>query len=200
MIENKVDKIRCAWSNADPLLTKYHDEEWGDIRHDDKVHYEYLIMEVMQCGLSWSLMLKKRDIFRKCFANFDFNKVALFTEDDIKSILKTKGMIKSYPKITAVINNTKVFLDIRKEYGSFDKYIWSFTCNKIIIFKSKQRITESKYSEYLSKDLRKKGCKFLGPTVLHSHLQAVGIIFSHHPNCWKYKKFFDNKPKNILYV
>ena len=194
------DLIRCLWSETSPEAIAYHDHEWGDIRHDDNVHHEYLVMEVMQCGLSWYLMLKKRPIFKTCFADFDFTKVALFSEKDVKRIMSTNGMIKSEPKIRAVIANTIVFLKIREEFGSFDKYIWSFSNNQIIIFKQDKRITQSEISIALSKDLKKRGCKYLGPTVLHSHLQSVGIIFAHHPQCWKYKQFFDKKYKNIIYI
>lgn len=192
--------IRCPWSEKTPEAIKYHDEEYGNIRHDDYVHYQYLVMEVMQCGLSWYLMLKKRPIFKQCFANFDFNKVVNFTEEDINRILSTKGMIKSDPKIRAIINNTKIFVKIREEFGSFDNYIWSFSNNRIIIFRSHKRITKCDISLALSKDLKKRGCKYLGPTVLHSHLQAVGIIFAHHPQCWKYKQFMGEAHTNIVYV
>lgn len=189
---------RCPWCESNELLRRYHDEEWGVIRHNDKVHYENLLMEAMQCGLSWNLMLQKREILRKCFADFDYHKVAQFTEADVQRILATEGMIRSVPKIRAVIGNTKVFLEIQKEFGSFDKYIWNFTDNQIIVFKGKH-ITQSEPSQKLATDLKKRGAKYLGPVVLHSHMQALGLIMAHSPECWRYKEFMSAKHSHILY-
>lgn len=194
------DLIRCPWSDTTPLYIRYHDEEWGNICHDDNVHYEYLVMEVMQCGLSWGLMLKKREIFRKCFSSFDCNIVANYTENDVKRILSTEGMIKSEPKIRAIIANSKHFLEIQKEFGSFDNYIWGFSDNNILIYKNRKGVTQNDISQLLSKDMRKRGIKYLGPTVMYSHLQAVGIIFSHSPQCWRYKRLMESCPKNIKYI
>lgn len=155
-------------------------------------------MEAMQCGLSWNLVLQKREILRQCFAGFDYNQVAQFTDADVQRILSTEGMIRSERKIRAVIGNTKVFRQIQQEYGSFDKYIWSFTDNKIIIFQDAQP-TQCDASRRLGEDLKKRGAKYLGPVVLHSHMEAMGLIMAHDPACWRYQEFMASKPENIIY-
>lgn len=189
---------RCPWCEANDLLRQYHDEEWGVIRHDDRVHYENLLMEAMQCGLSWNLVLQKREILRQCFAGFDYDQVAEFTDADVDRIMATEGMVRSERKIRGVIGNTKVFLDIQKEYGSFDKYIWSFTDNKVIIFRGEQP-TQCEASRNLAADLKKRGAKFLGPVVLHSHMEALGLIMAHSPECWRYREFMASRPENVIY-
>ena len=189
---------RCPWCEANDLLRQYHDEEWGVIRHDDRVHYENLLMEAMQCGLSWNLVLQKREILRQCFAGFDYDQVAEFTDADVERIMAAEGMIRSERKIRGVIGNTKVFLDIRKEYGSFDKYIWSFTDNKVIIFRGEQP-TQCDVSRKLAADLKRRGAKFLGPVVLHSHMEALGLIMAHSPECWRYREFMASRPENVIY-
>lgn len=189
---------RCPWCEANDLLRQYHDEEWGVIRHDDRVHYENLLMEAMQCGLSWNLVLQKREILRQCFAGFDYEQVAEFTDADVERIMAAEGMIRSERKIRGVIGNTKVFLDIRKEYGSFDKYIWSFTDNKVIIFRGEQP-TQCDVSRKLAADLKRRGAKFLGPVVLHSHMEALGLIMAHSPECWRYREFMASRPENVIY-
>ena len=155
-------------------------------------------MEAMQCGLSWNLVLQKREILRQCFAGFDYNQVAQFTDADVQRILSTEGMIRSERKIRAVIGNTKVFRQIQQEYGSFDKYIWNFTDNKIIIFQGGQP-TQCDASRRFGEDLKKRGAKFLGPVGLHSHMEALGLIMAHDPACWRYQEFMASKPENIIY-
>lgn len=194
------ERTRCQWCVGNPLDREYHDSEWGDIRHDDREHYRNLLMEVMQCGLSWNTILRKRDVLRQCFADFDYNKVARFDDDDVRRILSTEGMIKSERKVRAIILDTKVFLDIRKEFGSFDKYIWSFTDGQILRFRDNLNVTQCEASRALSKDLKSRGCKYLGPVVLHSHMQAMGLIFAHEPQCWKYKKFMSEGHTNVKYI
>jgi DNA-3-methyladenine glycosylase I len=178
-------------------MIKYHDEEWGVPVHDDKKQFEFLMLEVMQCGLNWNMMIEKREIFRECFADFDFNKIALFTENDIERILSTDGMIRSRRKVDAIIHNAKLFCRIVEEYGSFDKYIWSYSSGKTILYmghqKGKQPVKNG-LSESLSKDLKKRGFKYLGPVVIYSHLQACGIINDHTENCFRYQYITDNYP------
>lgn len=184
-----MDKKRCPWCCDGGLNQKYHDEEWGIPLHDDRKQFEYLMMEVMQCGLNWTLMLKKREIFRQCFAGFDFYRIAAFTEEDIDGILNTAGMIKSRRKICAVIQNARCFIEIIKDYGSFDKYIWSFTENRTYVYRKHQLgfwEAKNELSDRISADLKKKGFRYLGSITVFSHLQACGIINDHSPDCWMY--------------
>jgi DNA-3-methyladenine glycosylase I len=178
-------------------MIKYHDEEWGVPVHDDRRQFEFLMLEVMQCGLNWNMMIEKREIFRECFADFDFIKIAAFTENDIERILSTDGMIRSRRKVEAIIHNAKLFCQIVEEYGSFDKYIWSYSSGKTILYmghqKGKQPVKNG-LSEKLSKDLRKRGFKYLGPVVIYSHLQACGIINDHTEKCFRYQYIVDNYP------
>lgn len=185
------EKIRCHWCQGDDWETDYHDNEWGTPLYDDYKHFEFLVMEVMQCGLSWTLMLKKREIFRKCFANFDFNAVAHFSDSDIERILTTEGMIKSPQKIKAIIKNASLYLEIIREYGSFSNYIWSYSKNKILVYRKHHQgkwETHNALSEKLAKDLHKRGFRYLGSIVLYSHLQACGIINDHEYSCFKFKE------------
>ena len=158
-------------------------------------------MEVMQCGLSWGLMMKKRDIFRNCFSNFDFHAVAKYNEQDIERIMNYDGMLKSPGKIKAIIGNAKVFIKIIAEFGSFSNYIWGFSNNKILVYKKHhegQWETKNEISEALSKDLRKRGCKYLGPVVIYSHLQACGVINDHEFECFRFKEVANND--NLIYI
>ena len=181
---------RCAWCCSDSLSLEYHDKEWGTPLHDDKKHFEYLLMEAMQCGLSWALMLKKRHIFRECFADFDIASVAAINDEDVKRILSTEGMIRSERKVRAIINNANCFLRIIEEFGSFDKYIWSFSDYKTHIYRKHQmgeHEVKNELSDRLSADMRRRGFKYLGSVTVYSHLQACGIINDHDPECWKYE-------------
>ena len=185
-----MDKPRCAWCCDGGLNQAYHDAEWGVPLHDDQKQFEFLMLEVMQCGLSWTLMLKKREIFRACFAGFDYNAIAKFTEEDIARILQTEGMIRSERKIRAVIHNANCFLEIISEWGSFDRYLWSFTDGKTYVYpKHHQGHWEAKneLSDRISADLKKRGFKYLGSITIFSHLQACGIINDHAPDCWMYE-------------
>ena len=179
----------CNWEHTSPLNQKYHDNEWGVPVHDDTKQFEFLMMEVMQCGLSWDLMINKRDVFRKCFDNFDYDKVAKYTDKDIKRILETGGMIKSIRNINAIIHNAKCFQHIRQEYGSFCDYLWRFSDNKTILYDKHNDgfIPNSNgLSDKISKDLKKYGFKYLGPITIYSHLQACGIINDHDKNCSRF--------------
>lgn len=153
----------------------------------------------MQCGLSWDLMLGKREIFRRCFAGFDCRKVAEFDDSDVERILAEDGMIRSERKVRAVIGNSKVFLAIVAEFGLFDSYIRSFVDNKVLVFYGKQP-AESEASRRLSADLKRRGAKFLGPVVLHSHLESFGIVMEHEPGCRKFQEFMAALPENVAFV
>ena len=187
----------CFWENASELDRDYHDHEWGVPVHDDRKQFEFLMMESMQCGLSWGLMLQKREIFRKCFDNFDYNKIAQYNDDDVERIYNTEGMIKSKPKINAIIRNAKCFLRIIEEFGSFDQYIWSFTDHKSIVYADHQNNgmpVSNLLSTKISKDLKKRSFLYVGPVTIYSHLQGCGIINDHHPSCPCYKRIVQQFP------
>ena len=174
---------RCFWVNMDnPLYVDYHDFEWGVPKYDDHKLYELLILEMFQAGLSWETILNKRENFRKAFDSFDWNSIVNYDEDKINELMQDKGIIRNRKKIEATINNTKVFLNIQKEYGSFANFIWSFTDNKVIITDSK--VVSNELSDTISKELRKRGMKFVGTVIIYSYLQAVGVINSHEDNCF----------------
>ena len=192
---------RCAWCEDGGMMQKYHDEEWGEPVHDDRKQFEYLMLEAMQCGLSWSLMLKKREIFRQCFDDFDFHKIAQYTEADVERILNTEGMIRSRGKINAIINNAKCFLQVIEEFGSFDSYLWGFSNGKTMVYRKHQRgeyETRNGLSDAIAKDMKKRGFKYLGSITLFSHLQACGIINDHDPGCFKYEELL--KKADVQYV
>lgn len=177
---------RCKWAmNVNEIYTKYHDEEWGEPVHDDQRLYEMLILESFQAGLSWSCILNKRENFRKAFDNFDIAKIINYDEMKIQELQKNEGIIRNKLKIKATINNSKIFKQIQKEYGSFDKYIWSFTNNETIYEFDK---VSSELSDTISKDLKQKGMTFVGTIIIYSYLQAVGIINSHESQCFKHHK------------
>ena len=177
---------RCKWCNLDnPLYVKYHDEEWGEPTYDDKDLFELLILESFQAGLSWECVLNKRENFRHAYDNFDIDKIINYDEAKINELKQNPGIIRNKLKIKASINNAKIFKQIKKEYGSFSKYIWGFTNNQIIYETNK---ASSKLSDQISKDLKKKGMTFVGTTIIYAYLQAIGIVNSHDENCFKYKK------------
>ena len=177
---------RCKWCNLDnPLYVKYHDEEWGEPTYDDKDLFELLILESFQAGLSWECVLNKRENFRHAYDNFDIDKIINYDETKINELKQNPGIIRNKLKIKASINNAKIFKQIKKEYGSFSKYIWGFTNGKIIYEIGK---TSSELSDKISKDLKKKGMTFVGTTIIYAYLQAIGIVNSHDENCFKYKK------------
>lgn len=177
---------RCKWCNLDnPLYVKYHDEEWGEPTYDDKDLFELLILESFQAGLSWECILNKRENFRHAYDNFDIDKIINYDETKINELKENKGIIRNKLKIKASINNAKIFKQIKKEYGSFSKYIWGFTNGKIIYEVGK---TSSELSDKISKDLKKRGMTFVGTTIIYAYLQAIGIVNSHDENCFKYKK------------
>ena len=174
---------RCFWVNMDnPLYVDYHDFEWGVPKYDDHELYELLILEMFQAGLSWETILNKRENFRKAFDSFNWNSIVNYDEDKINELMQDKGIIRNRKKIEATINNTKIFLNIQKEYGSFANFIWSFTDNKVIITDSK--VVSNELSDTISKELRKRGMKFVGTVIIYSYLQAIGVINSHEDNCF----------------
>ena len=169
-------------------MIRYHDEEWGVPLHDDQKQFEFLMMEVMQCGLNWNMMIQKREIFRQCFDGFDYDRIAAYTEADIERILSCEGMIKSRRKVEAVIHNAGCFQKVRQEYGSFSSYIWGFSGGKTILYAAIKRENPGpeRPVPQLSQDLRKRGFKYLGPVTVYSHLQASGVINDHVEGCFRY--------------
>lgn len=179
---------RCPWCGTDELYVKYHDEEWGVPAHDERKHFEFLVLESAQAGLSWLTILRKRENYRKAYDGFDPNKVAMYDEDKINKLLQNAGIIKNRRKIEASINNAKAFLKIQKEFGGFDNYIWGFVNRKPVV-NNWHDIGEvpaiSELSDKVTKDLKSRGFKFLGSTIIYSYLQATGIINDHLTSCFK---------------
>ena len=186
----------CTWCLCNEKMKKYHDEEWGVPLHDDHRQFEFLMMEVMQCGLNWNMMLKKRHIFRQCFDDFDYRKIAVYDEGKIQEIMETPGMIRSLRKIQAVINNACRFLQIIEEFGSFDTYLWSWTGGKTLVYRSHQTegVAKNELSDAVSADLKKRGFKYLGSITVYSHLQACGMINDHDENCFLYDEICRRYP------
>ena len=177
---------RCTWVNLNnPLYIKYHDEEWGVPVYDDNKLFEMLLLESFQAGLSWECILNKREAFKEAFDNFNYQKISNYNEEKIEELLNNKDIIRNKRKIKSAITNARIFMEIKKEYQTFSNYLWSFTKNKIIYEYDK---TTSILSDTISKDLKKRGMKFVGTTIIYSYLQAVGIINSHEPDCFLYKK------------
>ncbi len=174
---------RCSWATDDEVYIRYHDEEWGIPTYDDRELFEMLVLESFQAGLSWITILKKRENFRKAFDDFDVIKVAGYGDDKIEELKNNKGIIRHNGKITSAINNAGVFIEIQEEFGSFSDYIWSFTDGKII---KAEFLTESDLSKEISKDLKKRGMKFVGPTIIYSYLESIGVIDNHQKDCFKY--------------
>jgi DNA-3-methyladenine glycosylase I len=184
-------KKRCEWSSNEPVLIKYHDTEWGVPVHNDKKLFEFLLLEGFQAGLSWLTILRKRDNFRKAFDNFDFNKVAKYDKKKINSLLKDAGIIRNRLKIAAAVENANAFLKVRKEFGTFDKYIWGFINGKPVQnkFKSIKEIpARTELSDLISKDLKNRGFKFAGSTIVYAHMQATGMVNDHFAGCFRYKE------------
>lgn len=183
---------RCAWvKTGDALYEAYHDTEWGVPVHDDHKHFEFLILEGAQAGLSWLTILKRREGYRKAFANFDPKKVAQFDEKKIIELMQNEGIIRNQLKIRSCVSNAKYFLDVQKEFGSFNTYIWQFVNNKTIKnhWNNINEIpVQTAESQALSRDLKKRGFKFVGPTVMYAHMQAMGLINDHTVDCFCYRR------------
>lgn len=185
-----MEKTRCTWAKK-PLDIQYHDKEWGVPLHDDKKLFEFLILEGFQAGLSWSTILAKRENFRKAFDDFDYNKIANYDQIKIDELLQNEGIIRNRLKINAAITNAKAFIKVQKEFGSFDKYIWSFTDGKTIVntwLDMSQVPATSKESDAMSKDLKKRGFKFVGSTICYAKMQAIGMVNDHLVGCFRYKE------------
>lgn len=178
-------KKRCHWCNLNnPLYVKYHDEEWGKLNLDERYLFEMLLLESFQAGLSWECILNKRESFRKAFSDFDPILISHYSEKDVRCLLNNEGIIRNRLKINGAISNAKIFLQIEQEYGSFKDYLLSFTKGQILYENDK---TTNPLSDLLSKDLRKRGMKFVGSTVIYSYLQAIGVINSHEKECYLFK-------------
>lgn len=181
---------RCKWLNEkNEKYVYYHDHEWGVANYDDDYMFEFLILESFQAGLSWETILNKRENFRQAFDNFDYKKIANYDENKITELLNNSGIIRNKLKINAAIKNAKVFMEIQNEFNSFSNYIWSFTNNKVIKNTDDKLKTSSELSDKISKDLIKRGMKFVGTTIIYSYLQAIGIINDHELDC----DFYDGK-------
>lgn len=185
------DVHRC-WGDGDPLMEKYHDEEWGTPVHDDRLLFEHLLLDSFQAGLSWRTILNKRENFRAAFDNFDPHKIAAYTEKDQERLLGDAGIIRNRLKIKAAIGNAKAALEIMEEFGSLDAYLWSFTENKTLhgpTAKTAEKLrTTSEESDAMSKGLKERGFKFVGTTIIYAFMQAVGMIDDHIVGCFKYKR------------
>ena len=186
---SKKKLTRCWGDGEDPRMTAYHDKEWGAPLHDDRKIFEFLVLEGMQAGLSWRTILYKRENFRKAFHDFDPAKVARFTARDVRRLLADAGIIRNKLKILAAINNAQRFLEIRKEFGSFDRYIWGFVYGKPVVNRLKtfsKMPARTELSDRVSQDLKARGFKFVGSTIVYSHLQATGVVNDHLVTCFRY--------------
>lgn len=182
-------KHRCGWCLGDPLYEAYHDMEWGVPVKDDSTLFEFLILETFQAGLSWITVLRKRENFRKAFDNFDYNKIAQYNQTKIDSLLQNPGIIRNKLKVNATVSNARAFMATQKEFGSFSKYIWDFVNGNPIKnewenYRDAPATTE--LSDIISKDLKKRGFKFVGSTVIYAHMQATGMVNDHEVNCFRY--------------
>lgn len=187
----------CGWGTPGELLGRYHDEEWGTPLFDDVGQFEYLSLEVMQCGLNFGLVLRKREILRACFAGFDYDRVATFGEDDVARIMRVDGMIRSRKKIEAVIGNAAAFRRVREEFGSFSDYLWKFTKRKTILYQGHEKgliPASNRLSEKVAADLKARGFRFTGAIVIYSHMQACGMINDHDEDCPRRKALIERYP------
>ena len=183
------EQNRCSWSKGDDIYEKYHDEEWGVPVYDDRKLFEFIILESAQAGLSWITILKRREGYRKAFADFNPEEVAKFNEDNIRQLLQNKEIIRNRLKIVSAINNAKAFLKIQDEFGSFSKYMWGFVGGKPIKnqFNDISELpAKTQLSEKISKELKKRGFTFMGPTIVYAHMQATGMVNDHCTSCFRY--------------
>jgi DNA-3-methyladenine glycosylase I len=185
------NKTRCAWCGSDELYMKYHDEEWGKPVYDDRVLFEFLILETFQAGLSWITILRKRENFRNAFDKFDYKKVAKYNDDKLAELMDDAGIIRNGLKIKAAVSNAKAFIDVQNEFGSFSNYIWGFTGGKPLE-NNRQTMKDipatTPLSDQISKDLKRRGFKFVGSTVVYAHMQATGMVNDHVADCWTMNK------------
>ena len=183
------DRVRCSWCGSDELYVKYHDEEWGTPVHDDRRHFEFLVLESAQAGLSWITILRKRKNYKKAYDDFDVRKVSNYDQTKYNELIQNNGIVKNKAKISASINNAKCFLKIQEEFGSFDKYIWSFTNNRPVV-NGWNSISElparSELSDRVSSDLKARGFRFLGSIIIYAYLQATGLVNDHITKCFRH--------------
>lgn len=186
-----MSKKRCAWCGEDPLYMEYHDKEWGTPVYDDELLFEFLILETFQAGLSWITILRKRENFRAAFDNFDYKKIAKYGEEKVQVLLQDAGIIRNKLKVRATISNAQAFMDVQYEFGSFSKYIWGFIDGTPITNNYtdlKEVPANTALSDRISKDLKKRGFKFVGSTVVYAHMQATGMVNDHLVDCFRYKQ------------
>ena len=191
---------RCEWAGKDPLYLDYHDKEWGVAVYDDDKLFEFLILETFQAGLSWITVLRKRENFRKAFDNFNYKKIATYQEEKYESLMQDAGIIRNRLKIRATISNAQAFINIQEEFGSFSKYIWGFVDGKPIqnSFKKLSELpAKTTLSDKLSKDLKKRGFKFVGSTVIYAHMQATGMVNDHVTSCFRHKEVTTNSQSKL---
>lgn len=185
------DKPRCAWCGTDPLYVRYHDEEWGVPVHDDRRHFEFLILEGAQAGLSWITILRKRENYREAFAGFDPERVARFGKRDVERLLKNPGIVRNRLKVEGAVKNARAFLAVQEAFDGFDRYVWRFVGGKPIRNRwtqMKEVPATSAESDALSKDLKKRGFTFVGPTIVYAHMQAIGMVNDHVVDCFRHKQ------------
>jgi DNA-3-methyladenine glycosylase I len=181
---------RC-WNTSDPLYIKYHDEEWGVPLHDDQKLFEFLALEGFQAGLTWQLILHRREVFRQAFEDFNPKKIALYSEEDVKRIIEFPGVIRNRAKILSVINNARLFLQVQEEFGSFDAFIWSFVGGKTVdnaLDRLSNMASQTEQSQLMSKELKRRGFGFVGPTICYAHMQATGMVNDHLTSCFRYRQ------------
>ncbi len=176
---------RCSWAGDDPLMRAYHDEEWGVPQHDSRMLWEMLMLEGFQAGLSWSIILRKRNAFRKAFARFDPKKVAAFAAPDVNRLMADEGIVRARAKIEATIRGARIYCDMASSGESFDSFCWSFTNGKVAKGDGRTRVVTSPLSEQISKEMKGRGFKFVGPTIVYAWMQAVGIVNDHAANCFR---------------
>lgn len=186
-MEDKMGDLRCRWKNLenDQIYIEYHDNEWGISSYDDCYLFEMILLESFHCGLSWLIILKKREAFRKAFDNFDPNIIKDYSDEKIDLLLNNKEIVRNRLKILANIENAKAFLGVQKEFGSFSEYIWSFTNKKVLYGESENLVTKNSLSDKVSRDMKKRGFKFMGSVTTYSYLEAVGIMNNHSKNCFR---------------
>ncbi|GAB4158833.1 MAG: DNA-3-methyladenine glycosylase I [Winogradskyella sp.] len=186
-----MNKPRCGWCVGDPLYEAYHDKEWGVPVYDDKTLFEFLILETFQAGLSWITILRKRDNFREAFDHFNYKKISKYNQDKIEALLQNEGIIRNKLKVNATVTNAQAFMKIQDEFGTFSKYIWGFVDAKPIknsLENYRNAPASTELSSKISKDLKKRGFKFVGPTVVYAHMQATGMVNDHEVSCFRYKE------------
>ncbi len=183
------DRPRCVWAGSDPLYVTYHDLEWGVPVHDDRLLFEFLVLEGAQAGLSWSTILRKREGYRSAFAAFDAEKVAAFGAEDVARLLADTGIVRNRLKVESAVSNARAFLDVQSEFGSFDAYIWRFVDGRTIHnqWRSLAEIpTKTPEAEVMSRDLKARGFRFVGPTICYAHMQATGMVNDHTVDCFRW--------------